>query len=317
MRKIVCMTAIAAILAVTPSCQHKELCYNHPHTADVEVIFDWQDAPDAAPESMSLYLFPLSGGEVLRYEFTDCAGGTIRVPVGHYDALCLNSDTENINYRNTERRETFEVTTRTTTLLSSLASLGVRSDGAPRADGSEDERIALTPDMLWSDHAEGIELKRIVEVQTITLYPKESVCTYTVEIRNAKNLKYVSGISGSLSSLAGGFLAGNAEMTEERVTIPFNVAISADDAVVRGGLLTFGHCPSTQNTHQLTIYAVLADESKWYYTYDVTDQIHSAPNQRKIHIVLDGLPLPKPIVNGGGFQPSVDDWQPVKIDIGM
>lgn len=84
-----------------------------------------------------------------------------------------------------------------------------------------------------------------------------------------------------------------------------------------GSLLAFGHCAATQNAHQLTIYAVLADESKWYYTYDVTDQIHSAPDQRNVHIVLDGLPLPKPIVNGGGFQPSVDEWQSVDVDIEM
>lgn len=51
--------------------------------------------------------------------------------------------------------------------------------------------------------------------------------------------------------------------------------------------------------------------------YDVTDQIHSAPDQRNVHIVLDGLPLPKPIVNGGGFQPSVDEWQSVDVDIEM
>ena len=98
-------------------------------------------------------------------------------------------------------------------------------------------------------------------------------------------------------------------ISEECVTIPFDAAVSADKTLVTGSLLAFGHCAATQNAHQLTIYAVLADESKWYYTYDVTDQIHSAPDQRNVHIVLDGLPLPKPIVNGGGFQPSVDEWQ--------
>lgn len=33
------------------------------------------------------------------------------MPIGHYDAFCLNSDTETISYRNTELRETFETTT--------------------------------------------------------------------------------------------------------------------------------------------------------------------------------------------------------------
>ena len=56
-----------AALAVA-SCEHKDLCYDHSHTIDVEVVFDWRNASEAAPESMSLYLFPTNGGEALRYE---------------------------------------------------------------------------------------------------------------------------------------------------------------------------------------------------------------------------------------------------------
>lgn len=309
--------SVAVVLFTATACEHKELCLDHAHTADVQVVFDWCNAPDVAPESMSLYLFPTGGGEALRYEFTDCRGGTIRVPVGSYEALCLNSDTENVSYRNTELKTTFEVTTRTADLLSGLAILGVRSD-APRAFGTEGERVVLPPDMLWSDHAVEIELIQTSATQTIMLTPQQSVCTYTVEIRNATNLKYVSGLSGSLSSLAESLYPGiGCDATcKVPATVPFEAAVSADKTVITGGLLAFG-CPSVRNTHTLTIYAVLADESKWYYTYDVTDQIHSAPDQRNVHIVLDGLPLPKPIVNGGGFQPEVDDWHSVNVDIEM
>lgn len=309
---------LAGLMAVMTSCEHKDLCYNHAHGVEVEVIFDWRDAPDANPKSMSLYLFPKEGGEPIRYEFTDRNGGIIRVPIGEYDAMCQNSDTENVFYRNTGQHTTFETTTREATLLSGLSSLGVRSDSAPRADGTDNERTLLSPDMLWTDHSEGIWVKLNVEKQTITLYPKTSVCKYTVEIRNAANLKYVHGISGSLSSLAGGLLPGVGAdaLTDELVTVPFDAYIGTDDAgektIVTGGLQTFGHCPLPSNRHQLVIYAVLADDSKWYYTYDVTEQIHSAPDQRNVHIILDGLPLPKPIVNGGGFQPTVDEWKSEK-----
>ena len=209
-----------AALAVA-SCEHKDLCYDHSHTIDVEVVFDWRNASEAAPESMSLYLFPTNGGEALRYEFTDCGGGTIRAPVGNYGALCLNSDTENVTYRNTDQKTTFEVSTRTTDLLSGLSALGVRSDGVPRADGTETERVALPPDELWSDCTEGIELKQTAAAQTIVLYPELSVCRYTVEIRNAENLKYVSGISGSLSSLAGGLLRSARSASRYRLTPPY------------------------------------------------------------------------------------------------
>lgn len=317
MKKIFHAAAAAAVLAAATSCEHKELCYDHSDAVDVEVVFDWCNAPDASPESMSLYLFP-AGGEALRYEFTDCRGGTIRVPVGGYEALCLNSDTENVTYRNAERRETFEVTTRTADLLSGLSVLGVLSDGVPRVDGTESERVILPPDMLWSDYAESVELKPTAGTPTVTLSPEMSICRYTVEIRNAANLKYVSGISGSLSSMAESLYPGvGCDATcKTGATIPFDAAVSADKSTVTGELFAFG-CPSARKTHTLTVYAVLSDESKWYYTYDVTDQIHSAPDRRDVHIVLDGLPLPKPIVNGGGFQPDVDDWQSVNVDIEM
>ena len=49
-----------AALAVA-SCEHKDLCYDHSHTVDVEEFFDWRNAPYATPASMSLYLFPTSG----------------------------------------------------------------------------------------------------------------------------------------------------------------------------------------------------------------------------------------------------------------
>lgn len=317
MKKIFHAATAAAVLAAATSCEHKELCYDHSDAVDVEVVFDWCNAPDASPESMSLYLFP-AGGEALRYEFTDCRGGTIRVPVGSYEALCLNSDTENVTYRNAECRETFEVTTRTADLLSGLSVLGVLSDGVPRVDGTESERVILPPDMLWSDYAESVELKPTAGTPTVTLSPEMSICRYTVEIRNAANLKYVSGISGSLSSMAESLYPGvGCDATcKTGATIPFDAAVSADKSTVTGELFAFG-CPSARKTHTLTVYAVLSDESKWYYTYDVTDQIHSAPDRRDVHIVLDGLPLPKPIVNGGGFQPDVDDWQSVNVDIEM
>lgn len=43
--------------------------------------------------------------------------------------------------------------------------------------------------------------------------------------------------------------------------------------------------------------------------------MHSASDPRHVDIVLDGLPLPKPIQNGNGFHPDIDEWQTVKVDV--
>lgn len=313
------LSGVTAMLLA--GCEHKELCYDHSHIVPLKVIFDWREAPDADPASMSLYLFPKDGGKALRYEFTDRKGGTVGVPFGAYDALCLNSDTEGIVYRNTDRHGTFEVSTRTTELLvSDLTGLGVRSDSAPRAEGTEDERVALAADMLWSDSGRDIVLAESDAEPTVTLCPDVSVCSYRVEIADAENLKYVSGLSAALSGMAGGVLPGSGTASTECVTHPFEMRVCGNNTSVEGELLVFGHCPDTDAQHALVVYAVLADGSKFAYTYDaaeVTRQIHAAPDQRNVLIRLSGLPLPEPIDNGGGFQPSVDEWDRVDIGIEM
>ncbi|WP_290541035.1 DUF5119 domain-containing protein [Alistipes sp.] len=308
----------AAILTTMASCKHKELCYDHPHSTDVNVVFDWTKAPQASPKSMALYLFPEKGGEALRYEFTDHKGGSIRVPTEKYKAVCLNSDTKNITYPDIRTQQTFYVSTPSTQLLAKMNLSEAAIANAPRAEGTEKEPVHLAPDMIWTAHMEDIDLKNAKE-PTITLYPEQSVSTCTVEIRNAKNLKYVNAISGTLSSMAAGLFPGKGSdaLSEDRVTIPFEAKMTPDKGIIDGQLRMFGHCSSRQTQHSLIIYAVLADASKWYHTYDVTDQVHNAPDQRNIHIVLDGLPIPKPLGDGSGFNPSVDNWHSVDVEIEM
>ncbi len=310
------MTTIAVVILA--SCRHKELCYDHPHGMEVNVVFDWSEAPDATPETMSLYLFPLEGGEPLRYEFTDCSGGIIKVPVGRYHAMCLNSSTENVSYRNMSQLKTFEVISKEAALLGELSSVVTRSETAPRAEGTEDQRVALAPNQLWSDYQESIELKEI-EGQEIRLQPLLSTSKCTIEILNAENLDGVIAMSGALTGTSESLFPGHGcdVLGEAPITIPFGVTICSTEKKVMGEHFLFGHRPELGYSHMLTIYAVLSDNTQWYHTYDVTEQIRTAPDPRNIHIVLDGLSLPESEGGMGGFHPSVDDWQDTEVDIEM
>lgn len=64
MKRIFYTAAVAVLLAMT-ACEHKELCYEHPHTTDVDVLFDWNYAPDAERnnevEGMRLWFYPIDG----------------------------------------------------------------------------------------------------------------------------------------------------------------------------------------------------------------------------------------------------------------
>lgn len=310
MNHVLLAVAVLAVLSLT-SCEHKDLCYDHYHNTKIQVVFDWKNAPDATPETMRLYLFPIDGGRPRTYEFIDYRGGHVNVPAGRYKALCVNSDTESVLYRGIDSFDSFEA----------YAPDGVLSVGAflvPRAEGTSEERVAKLPDRLYSARLDDLTVELSKENQTVTLYPELSVCRYRVEIRNVSNLQYVSsdGIAGSLSGMSGGLLVGRNELTSAPVTVPFEV-ISDGVSTLTADFLTFGQTGSSGPAHKLVIYVIMSDGSKNYYTFDVTRQVDEAADPRDVHILLDGLPLPKPIVNGGGFQPAVDEWKNIDIDVPM
>ena len=298
---VLLFSPVGILVSILASCEHKELCYDHSHTVDVRVVLDWKNAAGANPSNMRLYLFPQDGGEVLSYGFTGCRGGNITVPTGCYKVLCLNSDTRSILYRNIGRFTDFEAYTVNDVLVR-------RSVSTPRADGTQEERVARSPDRLCLGESGRL----------LTLYPEEAVCRYRLEIRHVENLKYIApdGISGALSGMSGGLFAGMGITGTEVVTVPFGI-IRGDSTTLTADFLCFGCPPPPGKKHMLTVYALLADGSKFYYSYDVTSRIHAAKDPRNVPIVLDSLHLPRPITNGGGFRPSVDEWWNMNIDIPM
>jgi hypothetical protein len=320
-RQILLPALLILLTAAFSSCEHKELCYVHPHYSHVKVVFDWMNAPDAHPESMVLYLFPTEGGSPEIFEFAGRDGGYIDITPGSYTAMCLNSTTENLEYNNLRQNteyyqdcDLYEVSTGTTELLSRFGSNAYVSKAAsaqaPRADGSDDQRIVLEPDSIWSDTDRPIDLSYVAgETKVITLYPEQAFCHYTVKILHVDNANYCSDITAALTGQAGGFYPTARQFTEEVVTIPFEMTLHSASATVDGELRTFGHNPTggSDNLHTLTVYATMTNGAKYYVNYDVTAQIHSAENPQEVLIVIDNLPLPEAIT-AGGFGPIVNEW---------
>ena len=104
------------------------------------------------------------------------------------------------------------------------------------------------------------------------------------------------------------------------MTIPF-ASHSDGVSLVTGEFYTFGHHPDNVEPHRMVFYAVMDDGKKYCFkgaeNLDVTSQIHEAPDQRHVHIIIDGLDLPQPIEGGSGFDPSIDDWEVVEVEIEM
>ena len=91
MKRIMRFWMVLALLA-TAACEHKELCYEHPHAGFVRVLFDWSRLPEANPECMYVRFFPEEGGSPVQYEFTGREGGTVQLSPGNYRVVGDNRD---------------------------------------------------------------------------------------------------------------------------------------------------------------------------------------------------------------------------------
>jgi len=317
-------------VGVFASCEHKDLCLHHPHTATVRVEFDWMNAPEAHPAGMCVFFYSMDRSGYRRFDFADIKGGPVELEVGTYRVIFHNNDSEVDLCRGTDDFDTHESYTRDAYIFEPL--YGNTSGIAPAS--IEDEQICLSPDALYGGHALEVEVdqsgvsyvcvsstgeRKTRESHSelvITLYPEKKTCTYTYEIRNVKNLKYTTQMSGSLSGLCHGMFLGDDAFEHTLVTVPFE-AHPDGISTVTGRFCTYGHCRSHDPHTIFTLYVWMRDGAKYYYTWDVTDQVDNAPDPHNVHIIIDGLDFPQPIENGSGFEVNVDDWQVVNEDIIM
>lgn len=299
------------------SCDHKDLIMDETFTGDVEIIFDWRNAPDAHPASMMALLIDDDASEPMRYNFSGREGGYARVPEGVYTGLGFNSDiTDWAKFRRQGANGYSELLTAD---AASLTAFGLSTRAIPKADANSTERIASSPERVWSDKIDNQTVKAYTSDQKIIFYPDEITCHYSVTVKDVKNMGYLGG--GSVDATLGGlsesyFLEGE-HRSMVPVTFPVVLAGNADTSSLYGEFLTFGDVADHGSRNILTIYLVYQDQTGSYATFDVTDQVKNAPDPRNVNIVVSGLNLPKPINTGGGFIPNVNDWQAIEYNLEM
>ena len=306
---------LLTLCCMSVSCTHKELCYDHSHVVNLNVKFDWSNAPEASPEYMSLYVFSEDGTKPQRYELSGRDGGVIRLSRGVYHAVCLNGDTRNIECRDKEHISSFLVASKDENATST--GMGMMLSALMQSAGRAGQRYARQPEMLWTGRGFDFTVAEDGDVMELTL--EQAVVNITISIYNVENMRNVSAIAGTLSGLSEGILAATGQRNGVCVTHPFEVTVSEDKTSLHASLLAFGDCLSGEEEHHIDLYTVLADGSQWKYSYDVTEDVHEAEDELHIHIVLDGLPVPEPspVEGGGGFVPSIGDWVNVEQEIQM
>lgn len=308
---------MAGVLLALSSCRHKDLCYEETTTSQIEVVFDWCKAPTAKVASMRIFLYPSGGGSVITYEFANMQGGFVRLPEGDYRAICINSDTEAMHYKDIHTFEDFQVFT----------SMGTLDGVVLSALQTEDKGLAYSvrtsPDKCYSDNLKKVQIRAATGSQKIVFFPEMTFCRYQIKLINVANFQYISPgrVIGGISGLSEVFYVGRRKMDSDSAIIPFSMK-KEDDNTLIASFFTLGQT-RFDDEHHVAIRVVLRDGSEVCYVYDVTRQIHDAPDPHDVFILLDGMQLPatldfeKEERNDGGFSPSLDEWEDVSVDLDM
>lgn len=292
-------------LVCLTGCEQRELCYDHSHVSPVAIEFDWSMAPEATPNTMVVWFFSTTSKERYRFELTgdgtssrsdfDCR---IMVRPGTYRVLCHNGTTDN----NSEDGDTFYEYNLLTYGDAVLAPLN-RSENAPLPDDADNQPVRAMGSTVYAhtlDETVTIEPAAAGD-KIIRFTPVEVTSVYDVIITGVENLTADIDASAALTGLAEAWNPATSAPGGAEVTIPFKLNHCGTDCL-RGSLVTFGDNAPHNVRHRLRVFT----SYRFFYDFDVSEQIHNAGNSKHIEIHVHGLKLP--VVDQGGMSPGVEGW---------
>jgi hypothetical protein len=306
-RMVIAGMLIAASATLT-SCMHKELCFDHRHLTKVIVNVDWAKAP-FMPTGSHVAFYNIDDPTIFYYFDMSATGGEVEVPMGNYNVICFNNDSETILFRNEAAFSSYEAYTRVTSRQESSLS----SAPLPKSSVDSSQNEVLNPTNFYRDLDSDVTLREN-QVNYVSFQPDSAIVTYTYEVNGIQNLKLVTKSSAYISGISGSMFLGDGSISKTPSTVPVETAMTTNNTKIEGSFTLFGHEASSKNYFTLYLWS---NAGNFYSVFNVTDQVKNYPDQKHVHIVIDAanIYIPEPISEGGGVQPTVSDWEDVNEDI--
>lgn len=344
---------LGLLLLLLTSCNHKELCYNHPHTAPVRVDVDWRRfEPYEKPTGMTLTLFPEAGQQVFTRQSNTTTHAVMNLPADRYHVLVYNqspSEFGSFRFQNTDDP-----------LLVSVVS----EEHSSRwyTGRGDNDRVATEPEWLGVGNYSDAEVtEAMVEEQAYimqgiskqprngepviaTVTPENVIHTISVEV-HIQGMHNLRSARASLTGLAEGYyLAQSKRMDTEVTHLIEEWAATRDDVdPTKGYIESSFTCFGLPGNHAkqaeeniLTLDLLLVDNRTiktfvFHVGDKFTESLNESGVETEVHLELylkllqdlNGDPIVLPDVkpedgSGSGFSATVDDWgEEIEHDIQM
>ncbi len=296
----------------TTGCRHKDIIDdigNSMHPI-VRVDYEWDNNELFRPDGLAnlFYLSDSDQGNYWRSDFRP-EGGNLRLPAGQYNVVAFNNDTENILFSGIDHLEQLTFSTPI------LDTSSIPEDQLPFPP----QKLYTQPDRMWASLRKGVQVDNTLELQSLVLKPKRITREFHIEMTDIGNLESALHYYACLSDLTSSFKADEMMQTGPSVTMG-NFMHPIGGSSLSSTITSFGVNKNSSEQH-LAIYMWLSDGERKVYLYNVTDQIHEAPDSMNIQIKVKGPILPE-IIPGegesggtGGMDVGVDNWDFIDIEL--
>ena len=323
MSRVVKYLLVVAVAFTTFSCERRPLIELSDSKYRIEFEFNQKvlnDTIKKLPDLMNVFFYHSSTKNFEESHFVESYGGEINIKPSTYNIVPYNFNTESTIVRNHNSYEDIEATTNEISqyILERVkyalqTRMNIWEKGFQTKGGTTD-RIVNEPDHLFTTVKEKVKLEpeksRII--QTVTLETESIVERWLVEIEGLEGAEHLAEASMIISGAVPNIKLGTREKGKEKVSLLADLKIDAQGGKLQGGYNTFGMHPLEENDPQL-ISLVLTDKQgkQYHFHYKLTNQMLNTKEQ-KIK-VKEKIVIEEP--TGGGFVPSVNQWQDIVTDI--
>lgn len=248
-------------------------------------------------------------------------GGTLALFPGNYNFVIYSFGTESTQVdRLHHRHEAEAFTTDITALKSGILKSAAMSKNGVDSKGYEDDPIIHEPDHLYVSNEQGVAIDAFMGTgEEVVVYTTTSTIldVYSLEVLNIKGVENIEKIEAFITGQILSNHFGRPARNNEPATLYVEMSTDVKNSRLYTVFNTFGKLPGEENKIFLDITVTDSDGGQYRYIFDVTDQFDD-PTNGNHKLIIDGgdvIDIPKAEHAGGGFMPSVDEWEREDIDV--
>lgn len=265
------------------------------------------------PEWISVCFYDAQTHQLVAQDFISANGGFINIAPGTYDVIIYNLGDESTQVTGTETRGgAYAFTSQEGTRVKV-------TKGSKGEEVMQEYDVVYEPDHLLVGTMESLVIPEESERDhsvTINALLQSAMETYTFEISTVTGGEHIARADVFITDQSAGRYLWDGRFVTRPCAMRVPAVVDRDKGVLYTVFNTFGKFPDPSSEVFLSVQVTGEHGGMYQWTYDVTEQITNPDNTGNALVVTEPMDVPEDTpASGGGFNPNVEDWNHVVIEI--